>query len=241
MSIGLPWNAPTSAATHRSPPVFATSSAGTTSTAVVGLTPSGAAKAYVFRGIATGKRKPRLGVIGAGTFARTFLLQAFSIPTGSMEPSLRAGEHLLVNKFVYGPTLWWWERRWLPLRTPRRGDVVVFRFPRDPRRLFVKRVLALPGEQVSMEMRRLLVGGRAVDERGWARYVDPASYPDSGLLDTFYRRRDNFAAARVPTECYFVLGDNRDLSADSRFWGFVPAAPAARRRGRDFRLLREIR
>jgi len=156
-----------------------------------------------------------------GMLARTWLLQAFRIPTGSMEPQLWAGDHLLVNKFVYGPTLFAWERRWLPLRAPARGDIVVFRYPPAPARLFVKRVLATPGERVAMEMRRLIVDGRAVDERGWVRYVDPAAYPDSGLLDSFYRRRDNFGPARVPPGAYFVLGDNRDLSADSRYWGFV--------------------
>jgi len=155
-------------------------------------------------------------------FARAFVVQAFRIPTGSMEPALRVGEHLLVDRFAYGATLWSWERRWLPLRAPRRGDVIVFRYPRDPSRIFVKRVLALPGEQVAMEMRRVAVDGRPVDERGWARYVDPSAYPDSGLLDAFYRRRDNFGPARVPADAYFVLGDNRDVSADSRFWGFVP-------------------
>jgi signal peptidase I len=155
-------------------------------------------------------------------FVRTWLLQAFRIPTGSMEPNLWAGDHLLVNKFVYGPTLWAWERRLLPLRSPRRGDVIVFRFPREPARLFVKRVLGLPGEEVALEMRRLVVDGAPVDERGWARFADPSSYPDSGLLDPFYRRRDNFGPARVPRDAFFVLGDNRDFSADSRYWGFVP-------------------
>ena len=155
--------------------------------------------------------------------ARTWLVQAFRIPTGSMEPQLWAGDHLLVNKFVYGPVLWEGERRFLPLRQPRRGDVIVFRYPRDLERLFVKRALGLPGEEVALEMRRLRVDGAALDERGWATYTDAASYPDSGLIHNYYRRRDNFGPARVPSAAYFVLGDNRDLSADSRHWGFVPA------------------
>ena len=155
-------------------------------------------------------------------YARTFLVQPFRIPSSSMAPALLAGDQLLVNRFVYGPTRWAWERRLLPARAPRRGDVAVFRYPRDPRIPYVKRVLALPGETVALRRRELFVDGRPVDERGYAHHGDAASYPQSVLVDPFYGRRDNFGPLPVPTAAYFVLGDNRELSADSRFWGFVP-------------------
>ena len=85
-------------------------------------------------------------------YARTFLVQPFRIPSSSMAPALVAGDQLLVNRFVYGPTRWAWERRVLPARPPRRGDVAVFRYPRDPRIPYVKRVLALPGETVTLRL-----------------------------------------------------------------------------------------
>lgn len=155
-------------------------------------------------------------------FARTFLVQAFRIPTGSMEPNLRVGEHLLVNKFVYGPARYAWERRWLPLRDPRRGDVVVFRFPRDPQRDFVKRVIGLPGSHVALRRKQLTLDGAPLAEASYVHHADVRAYPDSPLLDEFFRRRDNLATTLVPPGSYFVLGDNRDLSEDSRFWGTVP-------------------
>jgi signal peptidase I len=157
-----------------------------------------------------------------GLFARTYLLQPFRIPSASMAPTLEVGDHLLVNRFVYGPTRWAWERRWLPVREPRRGDVIVFRYPGDPRRPFVKRALGLPGDVVELRARALSVGGVAVDESAYARHADSAIYPPSVLLDPYYRRRDTFGPARVPQASLFVLGDNRELSADSRSWGFLP-------------------
>jgi signal peptidase I len=154
-------------------------------------------------------------------FTRCFLVQAFRIPTVSMEPGLRVGDHMLVNKFVFAPARWEWERRLLPLRDPRRGDVVVFRFPRDPQRDFVKRVVAQPGDEVAMLGKRLSVDGVLPAESGYVRHSDARTYPDSLVLGPF-ARRDNLAPFRVPPETVFVLGDNRDRSEDSRFWGPVP-------------------
>jgi signal peptidase I len=155
-------------------------------------------------------------------YARTFLVRPFRIPSSSMAPSLLAGDQLLVNRFVYGPARWAWERRLLPLRPPRRGDVAVFRYPREPRIPYVKRVLGVPGEIVLLRRRELLVDGRPLVERGYAHHSDAAAYPESVLVDPFYGRRDNFGPVVVPPASWFVLGDNRELSADSRFWGFVP-------------------
>lgn len=155
-------------------------------------------------------------------YARTFLVQPFHIPSSSMAPALVAGDGLLVNRFVFGPTRFAWEARLLPVREPRRGDVVVFRYPRDPRIPYVKRVVGVPGESVELRRRILFVDGAALDERGYAHHTAPAAYPDSVPVDPFYGRRDDFGPATVPEASYFVLGDNRELSADSRFWGFVP-------------------
>jgi signal peptidase I len=155
-------------------------------------------------------------------FARCFLAQAYRIPTASMEPSLQVGDHLLVNKFIYAPTRYAWERRLLPARDPRHGDVVVFRFPAGARRDFVKRVVGVPGARLTLRRKQLTVDGAPLAEAAYVRYADRRAYPDSPLLDDFFRRRDNLAPFTVPAGTYFVLGDNRDLSEDSRFWGCVP-------------------
>lgn len=155
-------------------------------------------------------------------FARTFLLQAFRIPSASMGPGLVAGDHLLVNKFIYGPTLHPWERRWLPLRPPRRGDIVVFRYPLDPEHDFIKRVVALPGDRLRIRDKAVVVNGEPLTEESYVSFADPRTYPNVPLLEDRLRRRDNFGPAEIPQDRLFVLGDNRDLSSDSRFWGTVP-------------------
>lgn len=164
------------------------------------------------------------------TFARTFVVQAFEIPTGSMESNLLVGDHVLVNKFVYGPASEA-ERRWLPMRQVERGDVVVFKFPRDPDRDFIKRCVGLPGEEVELVDKVLRIDGTALDESRYAHHADPNVYPPSPLLAESFRLRDNFGPLRVPPDHYFCLGDNRDNSNDSRFWGPVPATYV---RGRAF-------
>ena len=163
-----------------------------------------------------------LAAVLLAAYARTFLVQPFRIPSSSMAPSLVAGDQLLVNRFVFGATRWRWETRLLPVRLPRRGDVVVFRYPRDPRIPYVKRVLGVPGESVELRRRVLFVDGAALDERGYAHHADDDDEPESVAVDPFYGRRDDFAPVTVPAASYFVLGDNRELSADSRFWGCVP-------------------
>ncbi|HXU45360.1 MAG TPA: signal peptidase I [Thermoanaerobaculia bacterium] len=157
------------------------------------------------------------------TFTRTFLFQAFEIPTGSMEKNLLVGDHILVNKFVYGPAIFGFERRLLPLREVRRGDVVVFRYPRDPGEDFIKRCVGLPGDEVALVHRRLVVNGRRVDDRSYAYHFDgdPAADPAVAYETS---PRDDYGPFRVPPGSYFCLGDNRDNSHDSRFWGPVPEA-----------------
>ncbi len=155
-------------------------------------------------------------------FVRTWIFQAFEIPSGSMEKNLLVGDHILVNKFVYGPAASPRERGLLPERPIRRGDIVVFKFPEDPERDFIKRCLGLPGDRIELVDKVLQVNGSPVDESGYTFYTDPITYPDSPFIPAHYRARDNFGPYLVPARHYFCLGDNRDSSHDSRFWGPVP-------------------
>ena len=150
-------------------------------------------------------------------FIRTFVVQAFKIPTGSMEPNLLVGDHLLVNKFVFAPGAA--ERALLPIRDVRRGDVVVFKYPEDPERDFIKRVIGLPGETVELKDRRIHVNGRPIDEP-YAHYLPRDA--SSGFGSISGDVRDTYGPVVVPPDAYFVMGDNRDNSQDSRYWGFLP-------------------
>ncbi len=158
------------------------------------------------------------------TFARAFVLQAFKIPTGSMEENLLVGDHVLVNKFVYGPTASPLERMLLPNRAARRGDVVVFKYPDDPSRDFIKRCLGLAGDSVEIVDKSLLINGEPVDESAYVHFEDERTYPRHPLLAERYRLRDNFGPYTVPEGHLFCMGDNRDNSHDSRFWGPVPTS-----------------
>ncbi|MEA2195777.1 MAG: signal peptidase [Solirubrobacteraceae bacterium] len=157
------------------------------------------------------------------TFARTWVVQAFKIPSGSMEKNLLIGDHILVNKFIYGPAVSPLEERLLPIRKVRRGDVVVFKYPEDPSRDFIKRCMGLPGDTMKMIDKDLYVNGRRVNDSSFTWYADAESYP----RDLFFhpkRVRDNFGPKTVEPGHYFCMGDNRDNSNDSRFWGTVPEA-----------------
>lgn len=156
------------------------------------------------------------------TFARTYVVQAFKIPTGSMEQNLLVGDHILVNKMAFSPAPTTFERVAFPRRAVRRGDVVVFRFPLEPRRDFIKRCVGLPGDELEIRDKRLYVNDEPVDESGYVSHSDPRTYPSSVFLSADYRYRDNFGPFTVPAGEVFVMGDNRDDSHDSRFWGTVP-------------------
>lgn len=164
-------------------------------------------------------------------FVRTFVVEPFRIPSESMADNLLVGDHLLVNKFVYGPTANAWERRLLPVREVRRGDVVVFQYPENPRRDFIKRCVGLPGEEVELIGRLLYVDGERVDESGYVHFEDARVYPDSRFVGDHWRRRDNFGPYLVPFDGYFCLGDNRDNSQDARYWR-QPAVPPHFLKGR---------
>jgi len=154
-------------------------------------------------------------------FARTFVVQAFKIPSGSMEDNLLIGDHLFVNKFIYAPH---WDtplHKLLPYRDIRRGDVVVFKFPQDPQRDFIKRAVALGGDVVEIRGKKLSVNGQP-EENPRACFKDPHVFPPSPYLPDDRRYRDYFGPYQVPPGYVFCMGDNRDNSYDSRFWGPVP-------------------
>ena len=154
-------------------------------------------------------------------FARTFLFQAFQVPSSSMERNILVGDHLIVNKFLFAPSGGGLLSKLLPHRAVRRGDVIVFKFPEDPRRDFIKRVVALPGETVEVRDKVVYVEGvrRSEDH---VTFSDDRVWPDDPELPDSYRRRDQSRPFTVPPGSYFALGDNRDNSYDSRFWGPVP-------------------
>jgi len=154
-------------------------------------------------------------------FIRTFVVQAFKIPTGSMENNLLIGDHLLVNKFVFGPTESAMERTLLPVGTVRRGDVVVFKFPVEPERDFIKRVIGLPGETVELRQKKVYINGSPLEEP-YVHFLEPPGGDPTLHEFTSYDLRERYGPVTVPPNQYFVMGDNRDNSQDSRYWGFLP-------------------
>ena len=146
---------------------------------------------------------------------RAFFVQAFSIPSGSMQPTLLIGDYLLVNKLSFGIRNPLTNKVWISIGKPQRGDVVVFIFPQDPSKDYIKRVVGLPGDKVEVRDKKVLINGKAVQSAG-------AVYTDDTVIPLGQSPRDNLAPMTVPVNAYFVMGDNRDHSYDSRFWGFVP-------------------
>lgn len=147
-------------------------------------------------------------------FIRTFVFQAFKIPSGSMLPTLKIGDHLLVNKFIYGIKLPFIGTTLVPLSDPNRGDVVVFRYPQNRKIDYIKRVIGLPGDILSIKNKTVFINGKKID--------DPHAHFSSPLIyKSWEQPRDNYGPATIPDGMIFVMGDNRDNSHDSRFWGFV--------------------
>ena len=145
---------------------------------------------------------------------RTYLVQAFKIPSGSMEDTLAIGDHLLVSKFVYGTKIPFVDERVLTVRDPRQGDVVVFEYPEDPSKDFIKRVIGVPGDVVEGKEKRVYVNGKL--------YANPHEvHKEKDIIPKEMNPRDTFGPITVPANSYFVMGDNRDRSYDSRFWKFV--------------------
>jgi signal peptidase I len=154
-------------------------------------------------------------------FIRTFVVQAFKIPTGSMEQNLLIGDHLLVNKFIFGPTVSKVERAILPIGTLKRGDVIVFKYPVEPERDFIKRIIGLPGETVEVKEKKVYVNGRPLDEP-YVHFLQPPTTNSEFHEVTSFDVRERYGPVTVPPNQYFVMGDNRDNSQDSRYWGFLP-------------------
>jgi signal peptidase I len=154
-------------------------------------------------------------------FIRTFVVQAFKIPTGSMENNLLIGDHLLVNKFVFGPAMWPIERALLPIGTIRRRDVLVFKYPEEPDRDFIKRVIGLPGETLEVREKKVYINGAPLDEP-YTHYLTPAADESQYHEVTSFDVRERYGPVTVPPNQYFMMGDNRDNSQDSRYWGFLP-------------------
>jgi len=152
-------------------------------------------------------------------FVRTFVVQAFKIPSGSMEDNLLIGDHLLVNKFVYAGAPTALERALLPVRDIRRGDVMVFKYPKEPDRDFIKRVIGLPGETVELRRKAVYINGQPIDESAYhLKFTSPAPPEGMGQRD----KVDSYGPVTVPEGHLFMMGDNRDDSLDSRYWNFMP-------------------
>lgn len=147
-------------------------------------------------------------------FIRTFVIQAFKIPSGSMLQTLQIGDHILVNKFIYGVKIPFLQTTILSVKQPKRGDIIVFKFPEDPKKDFIKRVVGIAGDEIKSKNKRLYVNNKLVN-------CDYAIHTDSRLIPSNIQPRDTFEPITVPENCLFVMGDNRDHSYDSRFWGFV--------------------
>ncbi len=148
---------------------------------------------------------------------RAFVIQAFKIPSGSMKPTLLVGDHILVNKFIYGIRIPYWNNEFFHISQPKRQDIIVFRYPVDPSKDFIKRVIGLPGDNVRIQNKQVFVNDQPLSE-------PYAVYNDSRILPASASSRDNMAPIEVPPHSLFVMGDNRDESYDSRFWKFVDMA-----------------
>jgi signal peptidase I len=155
-------------------------------------------------------------------FSNTFVVKTFYIPSSSMENTLLVGDHLFVNRYIFGST-GRGAGALLPERDVRRGDVVIFRSVEDPQVDLVKRCIGVPGDVLQMREKVLTINGKQVDDSAYALYRDPRLFADRDGESPDGRRRDNFGPITVPPEKYFCMGDNRDYSYDSRFWGFLPA------------------
>src|SRR5256712_7692093 len=149
-------------------------------------------------------------------FARTFVFQQSKIPTGSMIPTLLIGDYIMVNKFAYAPVtgsvsaLGRLERTLLPIRDVKRGDIVVFKYPEEPEKDYIKRIIGLPGDLVEVRRRQLFING-ILQKEPYVRHI----YPMGVNSDS-----DDYPPTKIPPDHYFAMGDNRDNSRDSRSWGF---------------------
>lgn len=156
-------------------------------------------------------------------FVNAFVLQTFFIPSGSMKDTLLVGDHLFVNRFIYGPEEGAGLAQWLPHRPVQRGDIVVFESVEEPGVDVIKRCVAVAGDTVELDGETLRVNGQAIDESAYAVYrEEPEDAEMDPRLRSFLQRKQSFSNTLVPPEHVFCLGDNRNHSNDSRFWGALP-------------------
>ena len=148
----------------------------------------------------------------------SFIIQAFKIPSGSMMNTFKIGDHIFVAKFIYGVHVPFSKKYIFPFQEPKRGEIIVFQFPLDPKKDFIKRCIGVTGDTIEIKDKKLYVNGELQKEE-YTIYADEKVYPNSRQLPVMYRNRDNLAPLVVPENSYFVMGDNRDHSYDSRFWG----------------------
>jgi signal peptidase I len=155
-------------------------------------------------------------------FIRTFAVQAFKIPSGSMKQTLQIGDHILVNKFIYGVKIPFSRKTIIPVKKPKHGDIIVFKFPKDPEKDFIKRVVGLAGDKVEIRNKQVFLNNVKANSN-FAQFTDSFIVPGCppGIRQDAPCRKDNFGPIKVPENKLFVMGDNRDQSFDSRFWGFV--------------------
>ncbi len=145
---------------------------------------------------------------------RAYIVQAFKIPSGSMIPTLLIGDHILVNKFLYGTKIPFSDKRVLSIKMPERGDIVVFKYPEDQSKDFIKRVVGVEGDVVEEKNKVIFVNGKRMNEPF-------TQHTDNSMRTGTMEPRDNFGPYLVPRGKLFVMGDNRDQSYDSRYWGYV--------------------
>jgi signal peptidase I len=151
-------------------------------------------------------------------FVRTWVFQAFKIPSGSMEPNLLIGDHLIVNKMEFAPKATGLERVLMPGRAIHRGDIIVFKAPADPERDLIKRVIGLPGDRLELHRKRISINGTPLDEH-YVQFMQPPSTEGPPRTQDL---TEEYGPVTVPDHQYFMMGDNRDNSQDSRYWGFMP-------------------
>ncbi|MBN1849527.1 MAG: signal peptidase I [Deltaproteobacteria bacterium] len=165
-------------------------------------------------------------------FIRTFVVQAFKIPSGSMKPTLLIGDHLLVNKFIYGVKIPFIDKYILKFNTPSKGDIIVFKFPKDEKKDYIKRIIGTEGDEIEIKKGFLYINGEQIQEKYFDKYRDHETNEIKNRYVEFLygvehyilgqdQKQEHFGPITVPANAVFAMGDNRDNSLDSRSWGFV--------------------
>jgi signal peptidase I len=164
-------------------------------------------------------------------FIRTFVVQAFKIPSGSMKPTLLIGDHLLVNKFIYGVKIPFIDKYIIRFKKPNKGDIIVFKFPKDEKKDYIKRVIGTEGDEIEVKNGFLYINRNQIQEEYSGRYRDQETYDINRYVESLNgidhyilgqdRKNENYGPITVPPNAIFAMGDNRDNSQDSRYWGFV--------------------